>query len=552
MARMLAKEEKKSQELLREIQLLPRETEKLQMRNETMQKKQILSQSREEEDKPKIELTAPSLKVSPARNNEDLEIEKPPAIKVERSPPNANPRRTMNPNQGTTNQKPREDELIFGPKLMKNSPKSLSVVIDESSSTESDTSSSVAVSVPAAAVRKVPVIRKPDISEFSSSEENSLQKPAANSPVKSPSNSSDENNSVSSEANDESRDDAVLEKDADKKTTKDIKQQEDNDEKSKEDVAKPDNGKSKKSGKKGFLTRLTSKLGLKDNHQKSVQEDEAHQDEEEPTKKPVAKPRKVPLSNKDHEEKTKSRAIEIDEDSSSEEEEEEDTDDDDDGDVEEVSSSAANSNYIQHSSTGGESISQDSEGLVLSKQSPAAKRESVTESDAMIVISISTFKATNSKASFLHNDKIKKLYVEYKFLDLPADETETPISLPKPKPGESISFNYRKMVPMETAGRRRLLMKMLQSEDETLESSVLTFTVISEPEPDESEDDQDNVSSNCEELGRAAIDLREITRKQQDLEDYDADVLSVENNEVIGTLTISILANKVIKSLKIL
>ena len=36
------------------------------------------------------------------------------------------------------------------------------------------------------------------------------------------------------------------------------------------------------------------------------------------------------------------------------------------------------------------------------------------------------------------------LFVEYQFLDFDFGELETPTSLPKPAPGESIVFNFKK------------------------------------------------------------------------------------------------------------
>ena len=44
---------------------------------------------------------------------------------------------------------------------------------------------------------------------------------------------------------------------------------------------------------------------------------------------------------------------------------------------------------------------------------------------------------------FLHDKRIQKLYVQYKFLDLPQEELETPFALPKPKFEEKIQFNFR-------------------------------------------------------------------------------------------------------------
>ncbi len=47
-------------------------------------------------------------------------------------------------------------------------------------------------------------------------------------------------------------------------------------------------------------------------------------------------------------------------------------------------------------------------------------------------------------APILNNDAIQMLFVEYRFLGVPLEETETPFSLPKPKPDTQIAFNFTK------------------------------------------------------------------------------------------------------------
>ena len=50
----------------------------------------------------------------------------------------------------------------------------------------------------------------------------------------------------------------------------------------------------------------------------------------------------------------------------------------------------------------------------------------------------------DEECDVMQNDAIKKLYVEYRFLGAPLQETETPYSLPKPLPHKEISFNFSK------------------------------------------------------------------------------------------------------------
>ena len=49
-------------------------------------------------------------------------------------------------------------------------------------------------------------------------------------------------------------------------------------------------------------------------------------------------------------------------------------------------------------------------------------------------------------APIYQTNDVTKLFVEYRFLDVPAEETETPYALPKPKPEQNIYFNFTKSV----------------------------------------------------------------------------------------------------------
>ena len=178
-----------------------------------------------------------------------------------------------------------------------------------------------------------------------------------------------------------------------------------------------------------------------------------------------------------------------------------------------------------------------------------------------ITITVSEFKA-GKNANFLKNKKIQKLFVEYSFLDLKSEETETPFALPKPKSaGETIVFNFSKVIPMDRQGqsvRRKLLSKLLK---ENLEkesgkaglSKNITFSLVSEPEEES--------AGECEIVGTAPGDLEDLYKSERDLVDAVLDVYSVEpqtrvskflgSKKIIGTLTVSVLASEVFKSLKI-
>lgn len=48
------------------------------------------------------------------------------------------------------------------------------------------------------------------------------------------------------------------------------------------------------------------------------------------------------------------------------------------------------------------------------------------------------------EADVMSDETIQQVYVEYKFCDLPLSETETPMSLRKPRAGEEIHFHFSK------------------------------------------------------------------------------------------------------------
>ena len=148
-------------------------------------------------------------------------------------------------------------------------------------------------------------------------------------------------------------------------------------------------------------------------------------------------------------------------------------------------------------------------------------------------------------ADFIEDDKVSQLYVEYKFLDLPPEELETPFSLPKPSALDKITFNFRKVIKVDrtdNSPRRRLVSKMLRSEEDS--SRLLKFMVVSEP-PD-SEPDLD-----CEDIGIANVDLGIIERSGKDLVDQQLEVLSIDGSKTcIGTLTVTIQAAQAFKSIR--
>ncbi len=61
----------------------------------------------------------------------------------------------------------------------------------------------------------------------------------------------------------------------------------------------------------------------------------------------------------------------------------------------------------------------------------------------IVVVTISHL-SFEEGSSAMDNPDIKMLFVEYRLMGIPMEETETPFSLPKPKAHSQIVFNFRK------------------------------------------------------------------------------------------------------------
>ncbi|KAL0602884.1 LOW QUALITY PROTEIN: X-linked retinitis pigmentosa GTPase regulator-interacting protein 1 [Plecturocebus cupreus] len=67
------------------------------------------------------------------------------------------------------------------------------------------------------------------------------------------------------------------------------------------------------------------------------------------------------------------------------------------------------------------------------------------------------------EAKVMSDENVKQVYVEYKFYDLPLSETETPVSLRKPRAGEEIHFHFSKELGSHHFGQAGF--KLLTSSD---------------------------------------------------------------------------------------
>lgn len=174
--------------------------------------------------------------------------------------------------------------------------------------------------------------------------------------------------------------------------------------------------------------------------------------------------------------------------------------------------------------------------------------ESITDSDDCIVaglepgcikqpsekIRIEIVSLTLGQDSPILNDEtIQRLFVEFRFYNLPAEET--PLSLPKPSSGQWISYNHSNVIHVDketNQQRRQFLGTVLQGLESNLES--IKFTLVSDPP----EDEQD---LECEDVGFAFVNLRELFQMGKDIVEQDIDIVGPQDSSlVIGKLKVTV------------
>nr|QKE59388.1 X-linked retinitis pigmentosa GTPase regulator-interacting protein 1 [Alligator sinensis] len=126
------------------------------------------------------------------------------------------------------------------------------------------------------------------------------------------------------------------------------------------------------------------------------------------------------------------------------------------------------------------------------------------------VISLSLWPGPEAMASG------QRVYVEYRFPGVPLAETETPVSLRLPRVGERLYFHFSKVIDLAmglASAQQETLQAMLQAEEP--QQSWLQFVVVSEPLP--------GTGGECEDLGIAYVDLREILWTGNDVLEHNLD-----------------------------
>ncbi|XP_029388448.1 protein fantom isoform X3 [Mus pahari] len=138
-------------------------------------------------------------------------------------------------------------------------------------------------------------------------------------------------------------------------------------------------------------------------------------------------------------------------------------------------------------------------------------------------------------------DTIQRLFIECRFYSLPAEET--PMSLPKPKSGQWVYYNYSNVIYLDKENNpavRDILKAILQRRE--LPHRSVRFTVVSDPP----EDEQD---LECEDIGVAHVDLADLFQKGRDIIEQDIDVLDARTDGgTIGKLKVTVEALHALRS----
>ncbi|XP_075392710.1 protein fantom isoform X2 [Tenrec ecaudatus] len=170
---------------------------------------------------------------------------------------------------------------------------------------------------------------------------------------------------------------------------------------------------------------------------------------------------------------------------------------------------------------------------------PSSVSKSIKQTSEKIRIEIIALSLKDSRVT--KDDTIQRLFVECRFYSLPAEET--PVSLPKPKSGQWVYYNYSHVIYVDkenNQAKREVLKAVLQKQE--MPNKSLRFTVVSDP----LEDEQD---LECEDIGLAKIDLTEQFKAGRDIVEQNIEVFDVRaDGEGIGKLRVTVEALHALRS----
>nr|XP_010594385.1 protein fantom isoform X2 [Loxodonta africana] len=170
---------------------------------------------------------------------------------------------------------------------------------------------------------------------------------------------------------------------------------------------------------------------------------------------------------------------------------------------------------------------------------PNSVSKNIKQPSEKIRIEILALSLNDSRVT--RDDTIQRLFVECRFYSLPAEET--PVSLPKPKSGQWVYYNYSNVIYVDkenNQAKREVLKAILQKQE--MPNKSLRFTVVSDP-PEEEQDLE------CEDIGIANIHLTDMFLEGRDIVEQDIDVLDARaDGETIGKLRITVEALYALRS----
>ncbi|XP_018418634.1 PREDICTED: X-linked retinitis pigmentosa GTPase regulator-interacting protein 1 [Nanorana parkeri] len=184
-----------------------------------------------------------------------------------------------------------------------------------------------------------------------------------------------------------------------------------------------------------------------------------------------------------------------------------------------------------------------------------SEHHSGNDDDDMIIVAkpLASYKSPSSRirveivsltldpcSEVVADESVERVFVEFQFAGVPAEETETPLSLCKPCQGEEIYYHFSKVIHLdgkEHVHRRHFLYMLLEGSDTEGERIRLTFTVASDPINEE--DDE------CRDVGYAYLDLRHLLRRSVDPAEETLQIQDASNpGQTIGSLHVIIEARE--------
>ncbi|XP_048211545.1 protein fantom isoform X1 [Perognathus longimembris pacificus] len=176
----------------------------------------------------------------------------------------------------------------------------------------------------------------------------------------------------------------------------------------------------------------------------------------------------------------------------------------------------------------------DSDDCIISD--PVFKNKQTSKNIRIEIIALSL-----NDSRITTDDTIQRLFVECRFYSLPAEET--PVSLPKPKSGQWVYYNYCNVISMdeETNQAKRDILKAILLKQKMPNQSI-RFTVVSDP-PEDAQDLE------CEDIGVAHIDLANMFEEGRDIIEQNIDVFDARaDGDGIGKLKVTVEALDALRS----